>query len=167
MLLAVAGCVWAIRSRTPATVDAWVAVTTLMAMVVASTGIDGYGGASAGSSYLIAVVPFFARPLAEAWRRLPFLCAAMAVIGAVVMVAATFTEPLLGPGPPLSSWFQDLVHGHLADNALTGGSHHWLVYLTTIAAVAAVVRALQLDRAGQATAGAVNASTVEPSALPT
>lgn len=161
MLLAVAGCIWAIRSRTPARVDAWVALTTLVAMVVVSTGIDGYGGASAGPRYLITVLPLFARPLVEAWRRLPFLCAGTAVIGAVTMVVATITGPLRGPAPPLSSWYDDLLHGRLADNALTGGSQHWIVYGTTAAAISVVAWALHLDRTTRVTVAPPGRSTVE------
>ena len=153
MLFAAVGCVWVIRERLPARLDAWLAIGSLAVMVVASTGIDGYGGASSGPRYLIPILPLFALPLAEAWRRRPSWCAAAAVMGALSMVVATITGPLRGPGPPLRGWYDDVLHGRVADNVFTGGTSDWIVYLGAGLAIALTFAALRLARTTTASDG--------------
>ncbi len=128
MLLAFAGCWYAIRGATAVRRDAVFALVSFAALLVASTGIDGLGGASPGPRYLIPVLPLFALPLAEAWRRLPLVCSATAAFGAAWMLLAAATLPL---APSLRNWLHVAADLDLTANVLTGRSHTWLLLVPT------------------------------------
>jgi hypothetical protein len=120
MIIAILGCVLAIRGRTPARIDSIVALVLLGLFLLVSTGIDGYGGSSPGPRYLVPVLPFFVVPLAEGWRRWPGLAAITAFWSAWWMVLATITDPLYSEGRVASiDWLRDALSGDF-DRSLPG-----------------------------------------------
>lgn len=148
---ALIGACVAIAKRTNLRRDSWIAVSSLVGMIVVSTGIDAYGGDSPGPRYLIPALPLLALPMAELWRRLPRIGAAAAVVGAVSMLAAALTDPAIDTSrpQPLRVWFERLVDGELAANVLTGRSAAWVLLATTGAGAmvaALLVRAEDRDR---------------------
>jgi hypothetical protein len=55
-----------------------------------------FGGGSPGPRFLVPILPFLAVPLAIAYRRFPAATLGLAVASALMMLAATTTQPLLG-----------------------------------------------------------------------
>ena len=144
VLFAVAGALLAIAKRTSTRRDAWVALVSLALMLVVSTGIDGYGGASPGPRYLIPVLPLLAVPLASAWRRWPLFCGATAAIGAAFMLLANVTNPISYAG--LRFWLDHLWSLDLANNILTGSDHSWVILVPTAAGIALIVALIAKER---------------------
>lgn len=154
---AVIGCVLSIVQRRQLRRDGGVALASLAIMLLVSTGIDGYGGHSPGPRYLIPALPLLATPLAEFWRRLPRPAAIAAGIGAFWMLAATITDPGITSTRRDAGrvWIEGLIGGDLGVNVVTGDSHRWLLYLTTLAGLGVLVLALRADRSSStSTAGA-------------
>lgn len=144
MVLAVVGCVLAIRAKRRARPDGVIALVLLALYLLVSTGIDGYGGSSPGPRYLVPIIPFFAVPLGQAWRRWGTLATVAAVWSAFWMIVATLTDPLYSAGHRAQvDWLGDLVHGrfeHSIPGELLGrGSILVMAALSVAAAVAAVV----------------------------
>lgn len=148
VLVAVAGAVLAIAKRLPTRRDAWLGLAALIAMVAISTGIDGYGGYSPGPRYLIPALPLLAVPLAEAWRRVPSICAIAAGAGATIMWVATVTTPAIDPekSDPLQIWSERLRQGDFAPNVLTGRSHSWVLVVAAAGALVAIMRLMRIER---------------------
>lgn len=144
-LLAVLGCVLAIRDGAPTRRDGWFGLLSLVSFVIVSTGIDGLGGDSPGPRYLIPMFPLLAIPLAVAWRRFPRPCAVAACIGAVTMWLAAVTAPNIGSTAPnaIGTWMERFRAGDLAVNLLTGRDHRWILLLTTAGGVVFVVTAVR------------------------
>lgn len=142
MVLAFAGCALAIRGRGPTRRDAVVALTCFVLLLAASTGIDGIGGASPGPRYLIPVLPLFAIPLAEAWRRVPRLAAAATAVGAAWMVLAAATFPLAAS---VRTWWEAAEAGVLASNVVTGHSRTELLVIPTVAGLVLLVELVRRD----------------------
>lgn len=55
-----------------------------------------FGGGSLGPRFLIPLLPFLAVPLSIAYRRFPAMTVALAIPSAIMMLAGTITQPLLG-----------------------------------------------------------------------
>jgi len=142
MIFAFVGCWFAIRGATAARRDAVFALGCSVVMLAATTGINGLGGASPGPRYMIPIVPLFALPLAEAWRRLPLVCAISTAIGAAWMLLASATLPL---APFVESWVDAAMAGHFAANVVTGHSHTWVLVLPTVVGLVVLARLLAID----------------------
>lgn len=142
MVLAVAGCVVALRRKLPARREATVALAGLVCLVLVSTGMDGLGAAAPGPRYLVPVLPMFARPLATMWRRAPVLCTGAAAVGATCMILATITDPV---GPVLRDWVDRAISGDLAANVFTGHGASWPLYVTTLLGLAALAGAVRCE----------------------
>ena len=136
MLLAFAGCWYAISRVSAIRRDAVFALVGFVGVLAVSTGIDGIGGDSPGPRYLIPVLPLFALPLAEAWRRLPFLCTASAVIGAGWMLLAAATVPLASRP---RNWLQAAADLDFTANVITGQSHTWVLLIPTAGGLAVLL----------------------------
>ena len=120
MVMALLGCVAAIRGKGRSRADAIVALILFGLYLLATTGKDGYGGSSAGPRYLIPVIPFFAVPLAEAWRRWRPMAVFTAALSALWMVLATLTDPLYQDGGIASiDWLRKAVAGEF-DKSIPG-----------------------------------------------
>jgi hypothetical protein len=146
--LAVAGAVIAIVQHPSIRRDAVVGLVILGTMWLMSAGIDGYGGASPGPRYLIPAVPFLAIPLAEAWSRLPKLCTAAALVGAVPMIAATMTAPLVDTDftQSLRYWLDRVGGGDVSRSVPGELLGDWALYAIVTAGLACGVVALVIDR---------------------
>jgi hypothetical protein len=142
MLLAFAGCAYAISAGGRARRDAVFALVAFVAMLLVSTGVDGLGGDTPGPRYLIPVLPLFAVPLAEAWRRQPRACVATALIGTVWMTLASITDPL---APSFRAWLRAVPDGELAANVITGHSHTWVILVTTAAGFLLLAHVVRRD----------------------
>jgi hypothetical protein len=129
VLFAFAGCALAITSASTVRRDAVVALAAFILMLVASTGVDGLGGATPGPRYLIPVLPLFALPLAEVWARYPRPCIVATVFGAAWMAVATVTNPL---DPNIRDWVDAARDGDFTANVFTGHDHSWLVLVSTV-----------------------------------
>lgn len=150
--LALVGAVYAIARRTPTRRDAVMGLVVLAATWIMSAGIDGYGGSSPGPRYLIPALPFLAVPLAEAWRRVPRLCGAAAVVGLVPMLAATMTAPLVDTDYTRSAryWLDRVVRGELSVSVPGELLGTWALYLVVAGGLACAAMALVMDhRAGR------------------
>lgn len=147
MILAVLGSVIAIRRRTPARLDAIVALVLLVLFLLVSTGIDGYGGSSPGPRYLVPILPFFVLPLAEGWRRWPPIATGAAIWSAGWMILATITDPLYERRDvALLSWLDDLRTGETA-RTMTGEVLGTIgIAVPVLVAIACAVAALRTDR---------------------
>ena len=146
--LAIAGAVIAIVQRTATRSDAVMGLVILVLMWLMSAGIDGYGGASPGPRYLIPALPFLAIPLAEAWRRYPRLCSATALAGAIPMIAATMTAPLLATDytQSLRYWLDRLGGGRVARSVPGELFGDWALYAVVVVGLACAATAILLDR---------------------
>jgi len=71
------------------------------------------GGDSPGARYATAAGVFVVPGLAYAWTRWRFLCTACAAVGATIMLAATWTNPLEARGSrgSIGLWGQQLLQG--------------------------------------------------------
>lgn len=147
-LFAVIGCFVAITEGGRVRRDGWIALTTLVGFVIATTGIDGLGGSSPGPRYLIPMFPLLSVPLALVWQRFPRPSAAAAAIGGVTMWIATVTTPDIDSKAPnaLGTWLDHLRDGDLVTNILTGRQNGWVLYLTATAGVVAALAAVRLSR---------------------
>jgi len=155
MILAVLGSVIAIRRRTPARLDAIVALVLLVLFLLVSTGIDGYGGSSPGPRYLVPILPFFVLPLAEAWRRWPPVATAAAIWSAGWMILATITDPLYQREEPAGLlWVRDLLAGETA-RSMPGEVFGTIgIAVPVLVAIGCAVAALRSDRSPPAPATA-------------
>jgi hypothetical protein len=136
--------------------EALVVGAVAVAFVLYDSGFWGpFGGWGPGPRYLIPMLPFFAVPLALAWRRWPLTTGALAAVSAGIMLAATATDPLLPDNVDPGRWWRLLVHGHFTHTITLGIAPFAL--LVGVAAVL-VVRATPLlspgrhDMAGAAAA---------------
>lgn len=79
------------------------------------------GGDSPGARYATASAAFLAPGLATAWRRWPRGCAGAAVVGAVIMLAATWTNPLEAhdSSSAVRAWLDHATAGRFAPTLLT------------------------------------------------
>lgn len=139
MAMAVAGCVVVIRNRTsPARPDAIVALVLLGLFLLATTGIDGYGGGSPGPRYLVPILPFFVLPLAEVWRRWRALCMTTACFSAFWMALATIAGPIYSNNEfAPADWLYELVNGDV-DRSIIG------IHTTPLAVLVVVPAAIAL-----------------------
>jgi len=136
--------------------EALVVGAVAAAFVAYDSGFWGpFGGWGPGPRYLIPMLPFLAVPLALAWRRWPLTTAALALVSAGIMLAATATDPLLPDGASPTRWWRLLVHGHFTDTVGLGIAPFALLI---VAAVVLVVRATpRLSPGRHDAAGAVAA----------
>jgi hypothetical protein len=120
MLVAVGGCIIAIRAKGRSRPDAIVALVLLGLFLLTSTGIEAYGGSSPGPRYLVPILPFFALPLAEGWRRWRTIAVITAFFSALWMVLGTVTDPLYQDGGRAGlDWLGDFVAGRF-DKSMPG-----------------------------------------------
>lgn len=151
MLVALIGCILTVRKGSVVTADSRMALVLLAVFLLISTGVSGYGGSAPGPRYLVPIIPFFAAPLAVAWRRWPPVATIAALWGAFWMTVATLTDPLYQDGRYApADWFSDLVHGRFDrsfPNALLGTSAS---LLPAVAAAVLAWLALRADRADRA-----------------
>lgn len=147
LLVAVVGAVLAVRRSGPVRTDAAVALLLLALFLLATTGISGYGGSSPGPRYLVPIIPFFALPLARAWRRQPVLAGGLAAFGAVWMVLALTTDVFYQDGgvAPLD-WLADLLALRLERSVLTPTVGSVGTLLLVALGVGATAAAVKLDR---------------------
>ncbi len=121
LLVSVVSAVAMVRTRHHDRTEAILALVLLGLYLLISTGIHAYGGMSPGPRYLVPIIPFFARPLAYAWSKVPLLAAATGVWGSVWMVAAMAVDPLYADEfqPAMLSWGRDLMAGNFQRSILT------------------------------------------------
>ena len=152
VLLAVLGCAWLARRSGPLRRDGVIGLAVLVLMLVLSTGIDGYGGASPGPRYLIPMFAMLAVPLAVVWQWAPRVTAAATTLGAAIMWAASVTSPLIDTREPdaLGLWLRWLGEGRWAPNVLTGTSGGWVLVVASALGAGALVGAVAIERRGQA-----------------
>jgi len=99
------------------------------------------GGDSPGPRYATAAAAFLAPGIGEAWTRWRRLTAVAAGWGLLVMVAATYSEPLEArdSSGALSIWLDKLVSGDRARTLYQMALGDWAWWLLPIGAVAALV----------------------------
>ena len=148
MTVAVVGCLLAISGKSPGRREGWLGLTSLVAFITVSTGIDGLGGDSPGPRYLIPMFPFLAIPLAHVWQRFGRPCAVAAGIGAATMWMAAVTTPDIASTAPnaLGTWAERLADGRMASNILTGRDHPWVLVVTALAGLVAIGASLRASR---------------------
>ncbi len=100
------------------------------------------GGASPGPRYALPGLVFLAPSIAYLWARVPLIGALCAAVGAGVMGAATFTQPIVphDASGVLRYWFETLLAGDLTATIFTlrlGAWGHvpWLVAVGASAAL--------------------------------
>lgn len=152
MLLAVVGAGWLARRPGPLRRDGVVGLAALAVMIVVSTGIDGYGGASPGPRYLIPVFGLLAVPMAWVWRRWPLLATGAALVGFLTMGLANATFPMVDTreNDALGLWIQAVGDGNLAVNIVTRSSNGAVLLGAAALGAAALVGAVVLDARRQA-----------------
>jgi hypothetical protein len=91
------------------------------ASAVSVVGVQAFwsnptGGDSPGARYATASAAFLAPGLTVAWRRWPRICLAAATFGAIMMLAATWTNPLEARNSPsaVRAWLDHLAAGRWA-----------------------------------------------------
>jgi len=102
-----------------------------------SAFVGTLGGWVPGPRYLIPILPFLGVALAAAYRRFPGVSIGLASVSAIVMLAATVTQPLL-PDDDTGRWARRMVDGSFQDTVATwlGAGNGWLAiapFLTVIA----------------------------------
>ena len=100
-----------------------------------------FGGGSPGPRFLIPMLPFLAIPLALAWRRLPGTALALAIPSALVMLAATTTQPLIGDEHRPGLWAELIGEASFENTvaSVLGAGNGWLALSPLLLAVAASV----------------------------
>lgn len=78
-----------------------------------------FGGSVPGPRFLITMLPFFAVPLAAAYRRAPLTTLSLAAISGVIMATATITLPILSTYSSTRVWFQMLEKGEFTTRGVT------------------------------------------------
>jgi hypothetical protein len=69
-----------------------------------------FGGFPAGTRFLVAILPFFALPIAAAWRALPGTALVLGLASIIVTTACITGQPF-GPSEDSGAWFSRLVNG--------------------------------------------------------
>lgn len=119
-------------------VDASVAAGAVLAMLalLATRGNAFAGGP--GPRYFIPAIPFLALPVAVFWRRFRRTSLIAAAVSVLTMVAATWTEPQLGPTleAGLGYWLKRAGAGLLPDTVFTIwlGAWGWALGVSVVAA---------------------------------
>lgn len=108
-----------------------------------------FGGGSPGTRFLIPILPFLAVPLTIAYRRFPAATLGLAVASALMMLAATTTQPLLG-NDSIGYWAHvvELASFEHTIATLLGAGNGWggLAPFVVAVAAAAVLAALATRR---------------------
>ena len=119
----------------------------LLAFLVLNAGYFlPFGGAAPGPRLLVPALPFFAPPLALAYRRFPAATLMLALASALVLLCATATKPMLGSGDT-SVWATDLGKGAMRETVLAAAGVRGLAgaapfLLAALAACAVLVLAV-------------------------
>jgi hypothetical protein len=103
-----------------------------------------FGGGSPGTRFLIPILPFLAVPIAVAYRRFPATTLGLAVASALMMLAATTTQPLLG-NDSIGYWghvIQLASFEHTVATVLGAGNGWGGLLPFVLAVIAAVVLAV-------------------------
>ena len=98
-----------------------------------------FGGGTPGPRFLIPLLPFLGVATVEAWRRFPATTLVMTVSGAVVMMIATLTYPLIGTGSMWQWW--DRVEGAVFQHTIPtvfGAGDGWLALAPVLIGLLAV-----------------------------
>jgi hypothetical protein len=163
MILAIVGCVLAVRARSRARADGIIALVLLVLYLLVSTGIDGYGGSVPGPRYLTPILPFFVLPLAGAWKRWPGPATLLAIWSSIWMILATLTDPLYSSGGAAAvDWLEDLFRGPIEHSIPGAVFGRFAVLVAPVLAVVAAVAAIRLDRRYGATPSDVSRTRSEP-----
>lgn len=101
-----------------------------------------FGGSVPGPRFLITALPFFALPLAAAYRRAPLATLALAGASAATMVAATTTLPILSTSSPTRIWWTMVGRGEWTTRGVTID----VCFALLVIAVALCARATPLPR---------------------
>ena len=109
-------------------------------LVTVSGFYNPLGGDVPGPRYLIATLPFLAVGLGPAYRRLPLLTGALALVSIATMTLATATEPMLGHDDT-TRWTERFLSGDFTRSvvSLAGGGHGWAASAPFFAGIAAAV----------------------------
>lgn len=150
-LVAVVAALVAVARRTEILRDGVIALIILLSLWLMSAGIDGYGGSSPGPRYLMQALPFLAVPLALAWRKLPVVCTVAAVVGAVPMLLASITYPLINSEAdrPLREWIDRLRANDIIDSVPAELAGRGAFAATLLVGMGFLAAALASDRAAR------------------
>lgn len=152
--LAIVGLALLLRSSAGIVRSSYVvaAVSIASGLAVQFNWSNPTGGDSPGPRYTVATLAFLAPGLAEAWRRWPRASLGTAMFGSVVMLVATWTNPLEAQRSigALSIWMGRVFDGEWTGSlyAMAGGPS-WGVLLPVGFAIAACAAALLVNRPAQ------------------
>lgn len=112
--------------------DALVPAVVGLAYLVYNAGYYlPFGGSVPGPRFLITALPFFALPLAAAYRRAPLATLSLAAVSAATMVVATVTLPILSTYTSTRIWWTMFSRGEWT----TRGSTIWACFALLVLAV--------------------------------
>ncbi len=141
--------------RFPPRTEAVVALVVFTLFVLLQSGwVNPTGGASPGPRYVVPALPFLATGVAVAFSRAPRFTGVVAVLSAVPMLLATFTNPLAQPTEQwaLGHWVWRALNDRLADSLLTALWGKWALALQLALALVLIVLLLRGSRVGVAQA---------------
>jgi hypothetical protein len=96
-----------------------------------------FGGSVPGPRFLITMLPFFAVPLAAAYRRAPLTTVALAAISGAIMATATITLPILSTSASTRVWFRMLENGVFTTRGISVETYFAFLALSLIAVAVA------------------------------
>jgi hypothetical protein len=108
-----------------------------------------FGGGSLGPRFLIPLLPFLAVPLSIAYRRFPAMTVALAIPSAIMMLAGTITQPLLGNDD--TGYWAHLIHIPAFEHTIAtvlGAGNGWLALLPLLVPIALAIGLTALATCG-------------------
>lgn len=163
LAMGVAGMVALVRRSVGSERSAYLAAAASAAALVAVQCFwsNPTGGDSPGPRYATAAAAFLAPGLAVAWGRWRRWCVALAAVGGLVMVAATWSDPLEARDSTgaVGIWLGHLFRGEWGLTVYEMVAGAWAVVLLPVGAVAAALglrRAQAVEARAVASAGALS-----------
>ena len=140
--------------RAGARADVVVAAAVALAFVVYDAGYySPIGGATPGPRLLIPMLPFLAPAVAVAARARPRVAALLAAIGTPILFAADATQPLIGRGYTMLSWWRWVRDGSFTSTVVDPSGHGAgpaaLLALVVLGGLAAGALSLRATRSAQ------------------
>ena len=112
-----------------------------------------FGGGSLGPRFLIPLLPFLAVPLSIAYRRFPAMTIALAIPSAIMMLAGTITQPLLGNDD--TGYWAHLIQLSAFEHTIAtvfGAGNGWLALLPLLVPLALAIGLTAFATRGTASA---------------